>query len=371
MRKILNILLIFMPWKIRRKLLELFYGYKIHPTAHIGFSYIYPRYLEMGEGATIDHLNVAIHLDKLVLGKNSSIGRHNWITGFPTKTDAIPFSHDLTRKSELIIGRESAITKQHHIDCTNAIHIGDFVTIAGYRSQFLTHSIDIYESRQDSHPITIGDYCFVSTGVIILGGSTLPSFSVLAAGAVLTKPYNEEWTIYAGVPAKPKKVIEKSAKYFSRGGGMYFDTNDDMKIQYYTPNGSISIINVFIPIIKEVNKKYYILENQVPSQFAGIKDIIQNGMNARRMQHKGFINHITGANHFLLLFLDGKRTVVTVHDIMHYFDLHGVKKFIWKLLYIYPLKRAAKVVFISEFAKNQTLKEVKLKDYCIDRKSVV
>ena len=58
-------------------MLELFYGYKIHPSAHIGLSYIYPKYLEMGEGATIDHLNVAIHLDKMVLGKNSSIGRQN------------------------------------------------------------------------------------------------------------------------------------------------------------------------------------------------------------------------------------------------------------------------------------------------------
>ena len=219
MKKILNILLIFTPWKIRRKLLELLYGYKIHPTAHIGFSYIYPRYLEMGEGSTIDHLNVAIHLDKMVLGKNSSIGRSNWITGFPTKTDAIPFSHDLKRKSELVMGDESAITKKHHIDCTNAIHIGNFVTIAGYSSQLLTHSIDIYESRQDSRPITIGDYCFVSTRVVILGGAVLPSYSVLAAGAVLTKSYEEEWTVYGGVPAERKKSIDKGAKYFSRRGG--------------------------------------------------------------------------------------------------------------------------------------------------------
>ena len=82
----------FTPWKIRRKLLELCYGYKIDPTAHIGFSYVYPRYLEMEAGATISHLNVAIHLDKIVLGKNSSIGRQNWITGFPTNTGALPFS---------------------------------------------------------------------------------------------------------------------------------------------------------------------------------------------------------------------------------------------------------------------------------------
>lgn len=219
MKKILNIVLVFMPWKIRRKLLELCYGYKIDPTAHIGFSYIYPKYLEMGAGSTISHLNVAIHLDKMVLGKNSSIGRHNWITGFPTNTGALPFSHDLNRKSELIIGNDSAITQKHHIDCTNAIHIGAYVIIAGYSSQLLTHSIDIHESRQDSHPITIGNYCFVSTGVIILGGSTLPSFSVLAAGAVFIKSYDKEWFIYGGVPALPIKEIDKSAKYFSRVRG--------------------------------------------------------------------------------------------------------------------------------------------------------
>lgn len=365
MKKILNILLIFTPWKIRRKLLELLYGYKIHPTAHIGFSYIYPRYLEMGEGSTIDHLNVAIHLDKMVLGKNSSIGRSNWITGFPTKTDAIPFSHDLKRKSELVMGDESAITKKHHIDCTNAIHIGNFVTIAGYSSQLLTHSIDIYESRQDSRPITIGDYCFVSTRVVILGGAVLPSYSVLAAGAVLTKSYEEEWTVYGGVPAERKKSIDKGAKYFSRRGGVHPVMNEDMKINYFKPSGVRSIRNVFIPIIKEINKTNYIIENETPSMYAGIRDLIQNGMNARRRQRKGFVNHITGADHFLLLFLDGKRTVVTVHDIMHYFDLHGFKKFMWKWFYIYPLKRAAKVVFISKFAQEQTLKEVKLKDYCI------
>lgn len=141
--------------------------------------------------------------------------------------------------------------------------------------------------------------------------------------------------------------------------------NDKMKIHYFKHNGGTSIRNVFIPIIRNINKTNYVVETEMPSKFAGIKDIIQNGRCAKHQQKHGFINHITGADHFLLLFLDGKRTVVTVHDIMHYFDLHGIKKFIWKLLYIYPLRRAAKVVFISEFAKEQTLKEVKLKNNCI------
>lgn len=222
MKIILNCLLIIMPWKIKKWALTRFYHYDIHPTAKIGLSYIYPKYLEMKEGASIGHFNVAIHLDKIVIGQNSSISRKNWITGFPTGTDSPFFKHDKERKSELIIGKESAITKNHHIDCTNSIHIGDYVTIAGYNSQLLTHSIDVYESRQDSHPITIGDYCFVSTGVIILGGATLPPYSLLAAGAVLTKPYMNSWFIYGGVPAKPIKEIPKNAKYFTRINGFVY-----------------------------------------------------------------------------------------------------------------------------------------------------
>lgn len=138
-----------------------------------------------------------------------------------------------------------------------------------------------------------------------------------------------------------------------------------MKICFFKPNGGHSIKNVFMPIINEVRKKCSVIETENPSPYAGLKDILRNGFSARHKQKCGFINHITGADHFLLLFLEGKRTVVTVHDIMHYFDLHGIKKFIWKLLYIYPLKRAAKVVFISDFAKMQTLKEVCLKNFCI------
>ena len=86
----------------------------------------------------------------------------------------------------------------------------------------MSHSIDIYESRQDSHPIKIGDYCFVSTGVRVLGGTVLPSFSVLGAGAVLNKAFDKEWMLYAGVPAVPKKGIPQDAKYFFRKEGFVY-----------------------------------------------------------------------------------------------------------------------------------------------------
>jgi acetyltransferase-like isoleucine patch superfamily enzyme len=211
------------PWFIKRILLNKLFGYEIHPSAKIGFfAWIFPKKLIMKEGAKIAHFSVAVNLDKIEIGANTSISRGNWITGYPSKTNSKHFLHQPERKSELIIGHSSAITKNHHIDCTNTITIGNFVTIAGYQSQLLTHSINVIENRQDSEPIVIGNYTFISTNVVILGGAVLPSYSVLAAKSLLNKSYSEEWTLYGGVPAKPIKPISKDAKYFNRTTGFVY-----------------------------------------------------------------------------------------------------------------------------------------------------
>lgn len=222
MRKILSIIVMFLPWKLKRFFLTRFWGYEIAPSAYIGWSYIFPGHLVMKQKASIGHFNVAIHLDYLEMGENATISRSNWITGMSTKVKTRFFSHQNDRHAELVMGRDAAITKQHHIDCTDRIMIGDYSTIAGYRSQFLSHSIDLYEGRQDSKPITIGRYCFVATSVIILGGAVLPDYCVLAAGGVLKKQYKEQWCLYGGVPAKKIKDIGHNAKYFNRQKGFCY-----------------------------------------------------------------------------------------------------------------------------------------------------
>lgn len=210
-------LIIFLPWALRRLILIKIWKYDIHSTASIGFAFIYPKKLTMAKGSKIHHFNVAINLESIILGENSSINRSNWITGFPEKAVGHKhFQHQKDRKSQLVLGKEASITKRHHLDCTNRITIGDYSTIAGYSSQFLSHSINIQENIQDSYPIHIGDYCFVGTNSVILGGSKLPSYSVLGAKSLLNKSFEEEYYLYAGVPAKPTKPINKDAKYFHR-----------------------------------------------------------------------------------------------------------------------------------------------------------
>lgn len=210
------------PWAIRRVILNRFFGYKIHKQAYIGLAWIFPKELNMASGAKIDHLTVAVHLTCIEMEANTMIGRSNWITGFSTNTNSLHFKHQYDRQARLMMKENSAITKNHHIDCTNLISVGRFATIAGYNSQLLTHSINLIDNRQDSAPIYIGDYTFVGTNVVILGGASLPNYSVLAGKSFLNKILIKEWTVYGGIPAKALREVPKNAKYFSRKEGFVY-----------------------------------------------------------------------------------------------------------------------------------------------------
>lgn len=207
-----------LPWKIRRVLLEAIFDFKLHPSSSIGFAWVLPDRLVMEEDARIGHLTVCKGLDLVWLGRSSTIGKGNWITGFP-KGNKDHFEHQPERIPQLVLGEHSAITNRHIIDCTNSVRIGKFSTFAGFRSQVLTHSIDIKNCRQSSAPVEIGNYCFVATDCVILGGSALPDYSVLGAKSLLNKPHDQTYTLYGGVPATAIKPIPPDSRYFHRAVG--------------------------------------------------------------------------------------------------------------------------------------------------------
>ncbi len=219
LRVLFRAVLIFLPWPIRRPLLEKFFGYRLDRTARIGWSWIYPRMLEMGPQSRIGHLNVAIHLERVVLEEAVVVSNRNWITGYPAGGDR-HFLHCAGRKPELILRRHCSVAKNHHFDCTDSIEVGEYATIAGYDSQFLTHSINLKESRQDACPIRIGKYTFVGTNVVILGGSNLPDYCVLGAKSLLRTAEVRKWSLYSGVPAVWVQELEREGKYFCRARGM-------------------------------------------------------------------------------------------------------------------------------------------------------
>lgn len=209
---------LFLPWSIRRALLQQYFGYSIHPSSRIGFAWIFPSRLVLEANASIGHMTVCKGLSLLYLGQHASIGRGNWITGFPVE-GARHFISDSERRPELVVGAHTAITNRHLLDCTNAVTIGKFTTLAGFQSQILTHSIDLEQNRQASAPVRIGDRCFVGTNCVLLGGSTLPDHSVLGAKSLLNKSFTESHTLYGGVPARALKKLAPDLAYFHRPEG--------------------------------------------------------------------------------------------------------------------------------------------------------
>lgn len=208
-----------LPQILKRYLYIKFYGYQIHKTSRIGFSLLMPRQLVMHKNTRIGHLNVIKGLTTVFMAEAASIGNLNWVSGFPENIKTDHFADQRLRSPRLTIGEHSAITNRHLIDCTDTVSIGKFSTFAGFRSQILTHSISITESRQLCGPVYIGDYTFVGTSSIILLNSVLPNYSVLGAGATLNKKYTEEYQLYVGNPARPVKNLDQRSAYFNRKTG--------------------------------------------------------------------------------------------------------------------------------------------------------
>jgi acetyltransferase-like isoleucine patch superfamily enzyme len=218
LKRLLMLLSTVLPWTMRRRLLERQFGYSIHPTSRIGLAWIFPKRLVMEENSRIGDLTVCKNIDLLHVGAHGVIGQLNWITGFPLGSSR-HFAHQPDRRPELIVERHAGISSRHFIDCTARVRIGAYATLAGFRSQLITHSIDLEAGRQSSEPIDIGDYCFVGTEAVMLGGSSLPHHSVLGAKSLLNKKWETPFQLYGGVPAKPLKPLSETMEYFRRQEG--------------------------------------------------------------------------------------------------------------------------------------------------------
>lgn len=211
-----QLLIMALPWRMRRRLLVWRYHWHIDPSAHIGMSIILAKEVELCRNSRILSFVLCRRIDRLYLGEDAGIASLTFITGYPTGENSA-FSHLSDRHCELVLERSSGITSRHYVDCNGGIYVGAFTTIAGVRSQILTHSIDVYRNRQDAKPVRFGRYCFVGTGCIILPGAVLPDYCILGAGSVLNKSYTDGGMLYAGVPAIPRKALDvEEIPYFHR-----------------------------------------------------------------------------------------------------------------------------------------------------------
>lgn len=97
-----------------------------------------------------------------------------------------------------------------YIQAGDNIFIDDYTQI-GPGVGIISTNHSIYENRNSvlKKSIHIGKYCWIGKNVNILPGVELGDFTIVGAGAVVTKSFAEGYSIIAGNPARLIKTIDK------------------------------------------------------------------------------------------------------------------------------------------------------------------
>ena len=202
-----------LPHGLRMFVARKIFKWDIAPGAHIGRSIILVAKVTMGPESNIGSFNMIRGLAELRLGQGAVIATRNWIAAHPHSE----FVFGPKRDPSLIMHDWSRITVGHQIDCSDRVELHEHSAIAGYRSQILTHSLDLVRERQMTSPVTLGHHSAVLSGCILLNGMSVPARSIVSAGSVVVTKLTKECTLYRGNPAQPVRELPANMKFFNRG----------------------------------------------------------------------------------------------------------------------------------------------------------
>ena len=97
-----------------------------------------------------------------------------------------------------------------YINAVNGVTLGDYTNI-GPNVGVISSNHDFVNN--DAHvgavPIEIGRFCWIGMGAVILPGVQLADFTIVGAGAVVTKSFTEGYCVIAGNPAKTIKYLNR------------------------------------------------------------------------------------------------------------------------------------------------------------------
>jgi acetyltransferase-like isoleucine patch superfamily enzyme len=177
----------------------------------------------VAEGAIIRRGNIFRSLGTVTLEQGAIFGQYNYVSASPV------FKAHFGGETygRLTLRRHAKVSSRHTFDCSAAIEIGEYSSVAGHGTLFLSHSTDLVRNDQVARPILVGSRSFVGSHCTLLGGAALPSRSVLGAGAVLTKSsmLTAKAGLWTGVPARWRKGLE----------GLWFERASTRTTSLYDP----------------------------------------------------------------------------------------------------------------------------------------
>lgn len=138
-------------------------------------------------------------------------------------------SHSIYVGKNCLIGRPGV-----YIQGKAGVYIGNYVQF-GPNVGVLSSSHDLYDQRKSNDKsVVIGNYCWLGMNSVVLPGVKLGTRTVVAAGSVVTKSFEEGYCVVAGVPAKiVRKLDEKKFKPWREEREFYgFVTEKEFESKY-------------------------------------------------------------------------------------------------------------------------------------------
>ena len=105
----------------------------------------------------------------------------------------------------------------NYIEAYNGIILGDFTNI-GPNVGILSANHNLVDNsvHEKAPPIKIGHFCWIGMNAVILPGVVLGDFTIVGAGAIVTKSFKEGYCVLGGNPALIINHLDKDAcKQFS------------------------------------------------------------------------------------------------------------------------------------------------------------
>jgi len=208
-----------MPLNITRVFLyKIFFKYKIKDSK-IGFGTIINIQDCQLNGVYIGSFNLFTGPFSLKMDKGSYIGFNNifrcgkWVLNQEFK--------EMNFKRSLEIDKNCSIDNKHYFDISGLIKIGQKSFISGNHSQFWTHGGD-----KKKNDITIGDNCYIGSGVKFAPGSGVANNSIVAMGSIITKNYKHQNTLISPPAMRVLKFDENSNPLFNKQ--KYLDLSQNM-----------------------------------------------------------------------------------------------------------------------------------------------
>ena len=98
-----------------------------------------------------------------------------------------------------------------YINAGNGIKIGDYTNI-GPNVGLISANHDLVDNDVHTidNSIEIGRHCWFGMGAIVLPGVRLGDFTIVGAGAIVTRSFDEGYCVIAGNPAKVIKQLNRT-----------------------------------------------------------------------------------------------------------------------------------------------------------------